>query len=80
MILSTCFHSQTLISSVRTTSQSGLRILPSPQPFFRPPSFRPSSLGIEVADVINLDDTEMSGNLQVTEENIEDIQIVVQER
>ena len=45
-----------------------------------PPSLRPSSLGIEVADVINLEDTEMSGNLQVTEENIEDIQIVVQER
>ena len=45
-----------------------------------PPSLRPSSLGIEVADVINLEDTDMSGNLQVTEENIEDIQIVVQER
>ena len=40
-----------------------------------PPSLRPSSLGIEVADVINLEDTDMSGNLQVTEENIEDIQI-----
>ena len=35
---------------------------------------------IEVTDVINLEDTEMLGNPEVTEENIGDIQIVVQDR
>ena len=103
MVLSTCLPTRTLISSVRTTSQSGLRILPSPPTFLPssilppslqsssvtdiaiddpsfPPTLHPSSLEIEVTGVINLEDTEMVGNLEVTDENFEDIQIVVQDR